>query len=63
MNEDALFYLRARGIRESDARLLLLFAFAAENTDRLPIESLRVFTKSVIDSRLRDAVARGLLPS
>jgi Fe-S cluster assembly protein SufD len=63
MNEDALFYLRARGIRESDARLLLLFAFAAENTDRLPIESLRQFTKAVIDSRLRDAVARGLLPS
>ncbi len=63
MNEDALFYLRARGIPESDARLLLLFAFAAENTERLPIESLRQFTKSIIDSRLRDAVARGLLPS
>lgn len=63
LNEDALFYLRARGVPESDARLLLLFAFAAENLDRLPIESLREFTKTLIDTRVRDAVARGLLPS
>jgi Fe-S cluster assembly protein SufD len=63
LNEDALFYLRARGVAEADARLLLLFAFAGENLDRLPIESLREFTKNLIDTRLRDAVARGLLPS
>ncbi|MGP1308755.1 MAG: Fe-S cluster assembly protein SufD [Phycisphaerales bacterium] len=63
LNDDALFYLRARGIAEADARLLLLFAFAGENLDRLPIESLREFTKSLIDTRVRDAVARGLLPS
>lgn len=63
MHEDALFYLRARGIPEPDARLMLLFAFAEENLERLPIESLRVFVQNLIESRLRDAVARGLLPA
>lgn len=60
LNEDALFYLRARALPEADARLLLLFAFAGENLDRLPIESLREFTRTLIDTRLRDALARGL---
>ena len=63
MNGDALFYLRARGIPEPDARLMLLFAFAEENLDRLPVESLRLFVQELIETRLRDAVARGLLPA
>lgn len=63
MNDDALFYLRARGIAEADARLMLLFAFAEENLDRLPVESLRTFVQELIETRLRGAVARGLLPA
>ena len=30
MDEDALFYLRARGIEEKEARQMLMFAFAHE---------------------------------
>lgn len=36
-----LFYLRARGISETEARKLLLLAFAGEIIDRVSLESLR----------------------
>src|SRR5438477_10240673 len=35
IEEDALFYLRSRGIDEVSARKLLLFAFATECFDRM----------------------------
>ena len=35
IEEDALFYLRSRGIDEVSARSLLLFAFAGECLDRM----------------------------
>lgn len=37
LDEDALFYLRARGIGADEARRLLIFAFANEIVERLPI--------------------------
>jgi Fe-S cluster assembly protein SufD len=45
LDENALFYLRARGIDEGSARAMLMHAFAAELLSR------------VQDSRLRDALA------
>ena len=41
LNEDAVFYLQARGIERSKAVSLLTFAFAAEVLDTLPYEELR----------------------
>jgi Fe-S cluster assembly protein SufD len=41
LDRDALFYLRARGIGENDARNLLSYGFAAEVLSRVNIESLR----------------------
>ena len=35
MDEEALFYMRSRGIEEAEARRLLLFAFAGECLDRM----------------------------
>jgi Fe-S cluster assembly protein SufD len=35
IEENALFYLRSRGLPESEARALLLFAFANESLDRM----------------------------
>ena len=35
IEENALFYLRSRGLPESEARRLLLFAFANESLDRM----------------------------
>jgi Fe-S cluster assembly protein SufD len=41
LDEDAIFYLRARGIGADEARRLLVEAFAGEILDRIPIEELR----------------------
>ena len=52
LDEDAIFYLRARGIGAEDARRLLVEAFAGEVLDRIPIDEIR--------DRLVDAVGRRL---
>lgn len=41
LNEEALFYLRSRGIGEEEARNLIVYAFAAEIIDRMKIEPVR----------------------
>jgi Fe-S cluster assembly protein SufD len=41
LDEQQLFYLRSRGIDESDARAALTWAFAKEIVDRCPNEQLR----------------------
>lgn len=41
IDENALFYLKARGIGDESARKLLLAAFANEVVDKIQIESLR----------------------
>jgi len=43
LNEDAVFYLQARGIDRAKAASLLTFAFAAEVLDKLPYAELREF--------------------
>ena len=41
IDEDALYYLKARGIGDDNARKLLLQAFAQELIDKIEIESLK----------------------
>jgi len=41
LDEEALFYLRSRGIGEQDARGLLVLAFASEIVDRMKVEPVR----------------------
>ncbi|HYC62972.1 MAG TPA: Fe-S cluster assembly protein SufD [Thermoanaerobaculia bacterium] len=41
IDEEALFYLRSRGLAEAEARSLLVYAFASEIADRIPIEPVR----------------------
>ena len=41
LDEDAMFYLRARGIGENDARNLLVYAFASEIVDRIKTDAVR----------------------
>lgn len=41
LEDDEIFYLQSRGINASDARNLLVNAFAAEIINKLPIDSLR----------------------
>ena len=41
LDDDAVFYLRSRGLSDADARNLLTYAFGAEIVDRIPVASLR----------------------
>jgi Fe-S cluster assembly protein SufD len=52
IEENALFYLRSRGIGEMEARRLLLEAFAGECLDRMKPGAARDYTESVVLERL-----------
>ena len=58
IDEDALFYLRARGIGEADARLMLMNAFAHEVIQKIRVEPLRDRIDELVDKRLRGELAR-----
>jgi Fe-S cluster assembly protein SufD len=52
IDEDALFYIRQRGINKRDAQLLQLYAFAGEIIDTIKIEELIEPIKDLIKKRL-----------
>jgi Fe-S cluster assembly protein SufD len=52
LDEDAVFYLRARGIGQLEARNLLIHAFAGQILDRVKIEPLRHELQRVLDAQL-----------
>ncbi|GIV36385.1 MAG: hypothetical protein KatS3mg032_0764 [Cyclobacteriaceae bacterium] len=54
IDEEALFYLRARGIDPNTAKAMLLYAFASEVTETLPDEQLRVYLNELIGNRLHN---------
>ncbi len=53
LDEDAMFYLRSRGITEDNARMLLLYAFVAEVSNFISIEPLRERIDDMVKKRLR----------
>ncbi len=53
LDTEALFYMKQRGIGHDDALLLLMFAFTAEVTSKIGIESLRQSIEDMIKKRLR----------
>ncbi|WP_423129085.1 Fe-S cluster assembly protein SufD [Gaoshiqia sp. Z1-71] len=58
IDEDALFFLRARGINEFDARLMLMNAFAHEVVQEIRIDPLRDRIDELVEKRLRGELAR-----
>ena len=52
VNEDALFYLRSRGISADAARSLLIYAFARENIEEIRFEPLRAHLDRLVLARL-----------
>lgn len=56
LDADSLFYLRARGIPESDARSLLIRAFLDEAVDEIEDESMRASTRQFVESGLSAAL-------
>jgi len=58
IDEEALFYLRTRGIAENKARLMMMNAFAHEVIQKIEVEPLRDRIDELVDRRLRGEVAR-----
>jgi Fe-S cluster assembly protein SufD len=52
LDDDALFYLRARGIGETDARDLLIYAFARDVIERIGIPEIRLYLEKALFERL-----------
>ena len=55
IDEEAIFYLRSRGIAEAPAKALLLFAFAGESLQRMKIEPLRKYLEGLVTEWLPQA--------
>jgi Fe-S cluster assembly protein SufD len=52
LDEEALFYLQARGIDKTQAKGLLLYAFAGEVLEKIAEDSFRNYCDSLIQERL-----------
>ncbi|MBL0173840.1 MAG: Fe-S cluster assembly protein SufD [Ignavibacteria bacterium] len=55
LDDDAIFYLRARGIGHDDARAILTYAFASEIVGRIPVAAVREYLDALILQRLQPA--------
>lgn len=53
LDENAMFYLRQRGIGEDNARMLLMFAFADEVVSKIAIGPLRYRIEDMVKKRLQ----------
>jgi Fe-S cluster assembly protein SufD len=58
LDEEALFYLRSRGISERESRLMLMYAFAFQVLHEIKIEPLQIRMNELIDKRLRGELSR-----
>ncbi|MDR1584769.1 MAG: Fe-S cluster assembly protein SufD [Prevotellaceae bacterium] len=54
LDETAMFYLQSRGISESEARLLLMYAFTADVIENIRIDALKDRIKLMTEHRLRN---------
>lgn len=52
LNEEAMFYLRARGIPKDTARAMLLYAFVSEVIQHVPNQVLREYMDGLVSERL-----------
>jgi Fe-S cluster assembly protein SufD len=58
LDEEALFYLRARGIGADEARNLLVYAFASEIVERMKIDAVREGAGRALFSRMPNRMER-----
>jgi len=53
LDQDAMFYMQQRGIKKEEARMLLMYAFAAEISNHINIEPLHERIDDMITRRLK----------
>ena len=52
-NDDALFYLKARGIGEEKAKALLIHAFAFDVTEKIPLPQVQEYINHLLEEGLK----------
>ncbi|KAA6328627.1 FeS cluster assembly protein SufD [termite gut metagenome] len=57
LDENALFYMRTRGIPEKEARLLLMFAFVNEVVDTIRLDALKERLHLLVEKRFRNELS------
>jgi Fe-S cluster assembly protein SufD len=55
LNDEAIYYLRTRGIGLAQARRMLIQAFASGVLERIGIEALRAHLEEVLAERFKTA--------
>ena len=58
LDDKAMFYMRQRGIPESEARLLLMYAFTADVIENIRIDALQDRIKMLVEKRLRGELSK-----
>lgn len=53
LDDDALFYIKSRGVTNADARLMLIHAFASEVISEVPVEPLRENLEAMLLEKLK----------
>jgi Fe-S cluster assembly protein SufD len=53
LDDEAMFYLRSRGISEEEARILLMYAFAYEVIDKIHVDALKEQIRDLVEKRFR----------
>ena len=53
LDQEAMFYMRQRGISKANARMLLMYAFAAEISNQIKIDDIKDTIDDMIKRRLR----------
>jgi len=58
LDESQVFYLRSRGIPESEALLLMMFAFTNEVIENIRLEPLKERIKELVEKRFRGELSK-----
>lgn len=53
LDQNSLFYLRARGIGQEEARILLMYAFTYEVIEKIKVEALKEQIRGLVEKRFR----------
>lgn len=58
MDDTALFYMRARGISEKEAKMLLMLAFMDDVIEKISVEALRSKIRLLVEKRFRGELSK-----
>lgn len=58
LDQNALFYMRSRGIPEEEARMLLMFAFTNDVIEHVRLDALKDRLRQLVEKRFRGELAK-----